>query len=92
MILPVHKNRDPVPSPAAAALPRISGILLLASGPPPAVTIAPFRDGRISAGAQIHRIAIRRSSLAGECTITSGAWCDTGFWKGLRVGHAVVGV
>ena len=38
--LPLPKNRDPVPSPAAAWLPRISGILRIPSGPRPAVTTA----------------------------------------------------
>jgi hypothetical protein len=34
------KNRDPVPSPAATGLPRISGILRIPSGPRPAVAFA----------------------------------------------------
>jgi hypothetical protein len=45
-ILPIPKNADAVPSPAASSLPRISGILPLASGPRPAVTntTLQFRD------------------------------------------------
>jgi hypothetical protein len=44
--LPVPKNADAVPSPAASSLPGISGILPLAYGLPPAVATAtlPFRD------------------------------------------------
>ena len=37
---PLSKNADPVPSPAAASLPRTACILRVPSGPRPAVTIA----------------------------------------------------
>ena len=44
--LPLPKNADAVPAPAAAFLPRISGILHDPSGPPPVVTIATIPCGR----------------------------------------------
>jgi hypothetical protein len=58
IILPSRKNRDAVPSPAAAGLPRTADTLPLASGPPPAVAIASIqlrteamrRDGRSRTG------------------------------------------
>jgi hypothetical protein len=58
--LPLPKNADAVPSPAAASLPRISGILHDPSGPPPAITIAAIPFDRLPTGCTCGSDAPRR--------------------------------
>jgi hypothetical protein len=71
-LLPLPKNADAVPSPAAASLPRTACTLPLASGPPPAVTIAAIQFCDLSQPRTCRSNAPRRP-VADRTGIAGGA-------------------